>query len=88
MGGLPNISVCNQCGACINVCPVEALYRDKNGVVRVDNKKCTACLMCVGFCPTANMFFDADAQPQPFKCIACGLCAKECPAGALELQNN
>jgi ferredoxin len=33
------------------------------------------------------MFFDADAQPQPFKCIACGLCAKECPTEALELQN-
>jgi len=88
MGGLPNINVCNQCGACINVCPVEALYRDKNGVVRLDNKKCTSCLMCVGFCPTASMFFDADAQPQPFKCIACGLCATVCPTGALELQNS
>ncbi|HOO64048.1 MAG TPA: 4Fe-4S binding protein, partial [Synergistaceae bacterium] len=60
----------------------------KNGVVRLDNKKCTSCLMCVGFCPTASMFFDADAQPQPFKCIACGLCATVCPTGALELQNS
>ncbi|WP_300524908.1 4Fe-4S binding protein [Aminiphilus sp.] len=85
--GKQHLNACNQCGTCIAVCPTEALYRDKNGVVQVDKKKCTSCLMCVGFCPTLSMFFEASVQTEPFKCIACGLCAKKCPAGALELVN-
>lgn len=78
------INVCNQCGQCIEVCPVEALYRNKQGVVMLDKKKCVGCLMCVGFCPTLSMRFHKD-QAEPFKCVACGACAKACPQGALEI---
>jgi ferredoxin len=85
VGSMPNINVCNQCGACIEVCPTQALERDKNGVVQLKKDKCTSCMMCVGYCPTASMFFNAAKQSQPFKCIACGLCAKACPTGALEM---
>ena len=86
-GAGQNISVCNQCGACMAVCPTEALYRDKNGVVQVDKSKCTSCLMCVGFCPTGNMHYAGSKQTEPFKCVACGLCVKTCPTQALELGN-
>jgi Fe-S-cluster-containing dehydrogenase component len=75
---------CNQCGACIEVCPTEALYRDKKGIVRIRKKLCVGCLSCVGFCPYAAMFFHSD-QTEPFKCIACGQCVKECPADALAI---
>jgi Fe-S-cluster-containing hydrogenase component 2 len=81
----PNINVCNQCGACIEVCPTQALERDANGVVQVRKDKCTSCLMCVGFCPSASMRFNGTKQTEPFKCISCGICAKACPTGALEL---
>ncbi|MCK9341608.1 MAG: 4Fe-4S binding protein [Synergistaceae bacterium] len=81
----PNINVCNQCGACIEICPTKALERDANGIVQVRKDKCTSCLMCVGFCPSASMFFDGAKQTEPFKCISCGICAKACPTGALEL---
>lgn len=84
---IPNINVCNQCGACIQVCPTGALERDANGVVQLRKEKCTSCLMCVGFCPTGSMFYNAKKQAQPFKCVACGICAKNCPVGALELVN-
>jgi Fe-S-cluster-containing hydrogenase component 2 len=79
------INVCNQCGECIEVCPTEAIYRAKNGVVRIDKEKCVGCYSCVGFCPTVSMFFHKDVQ-EPFKCVACGMCAKECPTGAIYLE--
>lgn len=78
------MNVCNQCGECIEVCPTEAIYRAKNGVVRIDKEKCLGCYSCVGFCPTV-MFFHKDVQ-EPFKCVACGMCAKECPTGAVYLE--
>ncbi len=78
-------NVCNQCGECINVCPVEALSRDARGIVKLNAKECVGCLSCVGFCPTESMFI-AEGEPVPFKCIACGICVKACPAGALSIE--
>ena len=76
------INVCNQCGKCIDICPVIAIKRDKLGVVRINKKICVGCFMCVGFCPQLSMR-QHDYYIEPFKCIACGLCAKECPTGAI-----
>lgn len=82
--GAFEINVCNQCGQCIEICPVQALSRNKLGVVMLDKRKCVGCLMCVGFCPTLSMRYHQD-QAEPFKCVACGACAKACPHGALEI---
>jgi anaerobic carbon-monoxide dehydrogenase iron sulfur subunit len=79
---LQEITVCSQCGECINICPVQAIYRDKTGVVRVKKDICVGCFMCVGFCPEGAMFMHED-YIEPFKCTACGQCAKTCPSGAL-----
>ena len=79
------IHVCNQCGDCIAVCPTEALFRDKAGVVRIDRDKCVGCLSCVGFCPFGVMYVHPD-YTEPFKCVACGSCVKACPNGALALE--
>ena len=81
-----NINVCNQCGVCIDICPVEALYRDKNDVVRMKKDICVGCFMCVGFCPEEAMR-QHDDYIEPFKCIACGLCARECPTEAILIGN-
>jgi len=86
--GMPKIRVCDQCGACIAVCPTKALGRDSNGVVLLRRNKCTGCLMCVGFCDAGYMFFNAERQTEPFKCIACGLCVKACKYDALILMAN
>lgn len=75
---------CNQCGACVGVCPTGALYRDRKDIVRVQKKLCVGCLSCVGFCPYLAMFYHRD-QTVPFKCIACGQCVEECPAEALAI---
>ena len=47
---------CTHCGACITVCPTEALYIDKNTMkVIFDSDKCIACELCVKACPPRAM---------------------------------
>lgn len=75
---------CIQCGECIDVCPTNALFYDKQGIVRVRNRECVGCLSCVGFCPYDVMYFDTD-DAVAFKCIACGQCVEACPKDALEI---
>jgi len=78
------ITICDQCGDCINMCSRLALKRAANGVVRLDRKSCVGCLVCVGECTRGVMRYH-DELPVPFKCVACGLCATQCPNGALRL---
>lgn len=75
---------CTQCGECINMCTAHAIYRDRNGVVRINKKLCVGCLGCVGFCSELAMFYSDDLT-EPFKCIACGTCTKVCTVNALEV---
>jgi len=76
--------VCNQRGLCLDMCPVGALTRRKNGVVWLDKEVCIGCQACVGFCPIGAMR-KADVRIEPFKCISCGSCVRACPEKALEL---
>lgn len=77
-------SVCNQCGLCIDMCPVMALRRMSNGTVVLNTKACIGCQSCVAFCPDGVMR-KADGRMEPFKCISCGKCVEACPEGALSL---
>lgn len=85
--GQNKITSCTQCGECIQVCQVQALYRDEKGIVRINKKACVGCFMCVGFCPEFAMMVHKD-YIEPFKCIACGQCVKVCPADALKINEN
>jgi Fe-S-cluster-containing hydrogenase component 2 len=78
------IRICNQRGLCIDVCPVGAITRRKNGTVLLDKDTCIGCQSCVGFCPIGAMR-KSDSRIEPFKCISCGACVRACPTGALEL---
>ena len=76
--------VCDQRGLCLDMCPVGALIRRKNGIVFLDKNKCIGCQACVGFCPIGAMR-KSEVRIEPFKCISCGACVRACPENALEL---
>ena len=82
--GSYKMHVCNQRGLCIDMCPVGALKRRKNGVVWLDKEICIGCQACVGFCPIGAMR-KSKVRIEPFKCISCGACVRACANGALEL---
>lgn len=79
-----NIITCTQCGECMDVCPIQAITWDKNGIVRINKKICVGCFMCVGFCPEIAMIMHED-YIEPFKCVSCGQCVKVCPTNAISM---
>lgn len=42
---------CIGCGACVGVCPVEALSLNDDGFSTVDEDTCIECGSCVATCP-------------------------------------
>ena len=83
--------MCNHCAAtpCIQVCPVGASYRTKEGVVMVDGKRCIGCAYCVQACPYGSRFLSPVTHTAE-KCTWCyhritkGLrpaCVEVCPTG-------
>ncbi|MCF6460778.1 4Fe-4S binding protein [Clostridium sp. Cult3] len=85
IGENKKIVACTQCGECIDICPVEALYRDGKGIVRLNKNRCVGCFMCVGFCPELAMFEHED-YTEPFNCVACGICVNSCPTEAIYIE--
>ena len=82
--GTYKMTNCNQCGLCIDMCPVQAIKRLPNGIVILNKDTCIGCQSCVAFCPE-HVMRRAEGQVVPFKCISCGACVRACPEGALEL---
>jgi Fe-S-cluster-containing dehydrogenase component len=56
---------CHQCDnpPCVKVCPVEATWRDKDGIVVIDYDWCIGCRYCEAACPYWARRFNF-AQPQ------------------------
>jgi len=82
--GRYEMTVCNHCGLCMDMCQVLALKRLPSGTVALDKGACIGCQACVAFCPISAMR-KAPGFIVPFKCISCGACVKACPEKALEL---
>jgi Fe-S-cluster-containing hydrogenase component 2 len=78
------IHLCDQCGACADNCPEDAIQLD-HGVFFVDQDACTGCLTCVEVCPYDVMFEQTDCDV-PTKCILCGECARVCPREAIIIE--
>jgi len=43
--------LCNDCGACISLCPATVLWLDKRSNLVVERQKCIGCGNCVDACP-------------------------------------
>ncbi len=82
--------ICQHCdnAPCVTVCPTEASFQTKEGVVLVDPNKCILCGSCVTACPYAARQVDLMTKTID-KCTFCyhrvekGLlpaCVETCPA--------
>ena len=73
---------------CVRSCPRDALIQQENGVIEVDETKCTGCGWCIQACD-----FGAIVTHPIKKVVICDLCngdpvcVKYCPKDALELTN-
>ncbi|MDP8214005.1 MAG: 4Fe-4S binding protein [Candidatus Euphemobacter frigidus] len=51
-----NEDLCTDCGACVTICPTEALTKDPNTQkVRFDKDACIGCELCIPACPMGAM---------------------------------
>jgi Fe-S-cluster-containing dehydrogenase component len=68
-GEYPNVKVhyltrpCMHCDnpPCIKVCPVQATYRDEEGLVRQNYNRCIGCRFCTVACPYGVRYFNWEA---------------------------
>lgn len=45
-----NRELCDVCGTCVSVCPVDAILVTEFKV-NIDNEKCIECMNCLKVCP-------------------------------------
>lgn len=51
-----NEEKCTHCGACVTICPTDALVVDpKTRKINFDQEKCIACELCINGCPPRAM---------------------------------
>ena len=90
---LSTATLCRQCedAPCANVCPVEAIQRDR-GVWRVDQRRCIGCKSCMVACPYGAMSVMMTGEGvQALKCDLCHhraegpACVAACPTQALRV---
>ena len=88
--------LCNQCShpSCVQVCPVGATYKTKDGIILIDDKYCIGCSYCVQACPYGARYIDHHGRGVADKCNWCyhrlvrGLppaCVLACPVGARKI---
>jgi Fe-S-cluster-containing dehydrogenase component len=63
---------CRQCvePACARVCPEEAIIRRPDGIVILDEKRCSGCRACLDACPYQAISFDEN-HGKAHKCNLC-----------------
>ena len=70
---LADSEICTGCGACLNVCPVNAvnMYADDEGFLQpvIDNAKCIGCSRCTRACPIVSVI---ETPKQIVKSPVCG----------------
>ncbi len=66
------VNVCRHCDdpACVKACGEEAIRKREDGIVILEQKKCTGCRRCIEECPYQAVSFDDESQ----SAVKCNLC--------------
>jgi Fe-S-cluster-containing dehydrogenase component len=86
---------CHHCAKapCVEACPVDAISRNKEGIVLVDADTCIGCRDCIEACPFGAMQFE-EQEEVAVKCDLCfrrlaekkqPACLSVCPTGCVGL---
>ena len=46
-----DFDLCIECGACVSLCPTDALHMDEKELLEYSLEKCIGCLLCLDSCP-------------------------------------
>lgn len=59
-------TTCMHCDqpACATVCPVDATFKRKDGLVLIDNERCIGCRFCMAACPYSTRVFNWNEPDQ------------------------
>lgn len=60
MNETPVLTLCNHCSRppCVRVCPTQATFRRKDGIVAMDMHRCIGCRFCIAACPYGSRSFN------------------------------
>lgn len=70
---------CNHCtdAPCVEICPTEALYARKDGIIDFDKDRCIGCKSCMQACPYDALYID----PETSTAAKCNYCAHRIDVG-------
>jgi Fe-S-cluster-containing dehydrogenase component len=70
---------CRQCAKppCRDACPVDAIARNEDGIVLIDNDLCIGCRECIDACPFDAMQYEEELEVA----IKCDLCLERLASG-------
>jgi Fe-S-cluster-containing dehydrogenase component/formate-dependent nitrite reductase membrane component NrfD len=64
--------LCNQCtdAPCVRICPTNALFKRRDGIVDLNGDSCIGCRACMEACPYDQLFIDPNTRTAE-KCNFC-----------------
>jgi Fe-S-cluster-containing dehydrogenase component len=73
------VTRCNHCAEppCVDICPVSAMFKRKDGIVDFDSDACIGCKACMQACPYDAIYID----PEHHTAAKCNYCAHRTEVG-------